>query len=30
MLSVVQTLAPAKAGEVSKADRDPAFHLVDL
>lgn len=30
MLSVVQALAAAKAGEVSKADLDTAFDLVDL
>jgi hypothetical protein len=30
MLSVVQALASAKAGEVSKADLDTAFDLVDL
>jgi hypothetical protein len=30
MLSVVQALAAAKAGEVSNADLDTAFDLVDL
>lgn len=30
MLSVVQALAMAKAGEVSQADMDAAFRLVDL
>ena len=30
MLSVVQALAAAKAGEVSQADLDTAFKLVDL
>jgi hypothetical protein len=30
MLSVVQALAAAKAGEVTQADLDTAFKLVDL